>query len=743
VSRTYWLALAALAYAASVAASATRIGPAFFVALVPVALALALGWHWGGEADEPARVIARRALRTAALGAGFVAFGLAAPFDPASRALVATGGGIASTAGVLAISAAPGMTGLLSSSARPGRVAAALLVALAWTVALAVPLARTITPERTLELDLVLDARLAALAALGSLGVLGAVAAQALAQRRLELGASDRLRAFLGLAATLFAAGVVGSALRLARTEVLLPATVTVAGVAAAAVCHSARPDRLGRVGAYVFSVALLAVLPAMAGAALVRLVPEHASEAALGGALTATLGALAAPRMAGRIAPRGEPWAEAFRAATASAMSPEPDEAIERALAELTILVPGRLRSPSLYRFDPESHIVVDQAGYSRIEPARVPLSLAALACEEPHGVLRREVLAVAAVRRPDVKGALDWLDDRSIGVVALMGNMDSPIGLLAIPKGDREDALRLSEVEALRVLADRLGAAIAAGAALARSLGREAELRRAGVDLETKAEQLGADLEREQKRSLALAATLAARATRLAVSPAARVTLDAIRRLATRGVPLALLVPPGVDPLPWVAVFHLASEKTGTLFVADGRQRELADLELWRDPSRSPMTLARGGTLVVLWPEELPRLVQAYIGAAFDERVGLALVLTKTPSTLVASERMDERLADAVGDRAVVVPPLADRSEDLRPTAIDVLTRVGMLVHNRPLGIEAAALAALAEHAFPANDLELEALLVRAATEARGEVVTRADLAAAGFAPRRPAGE
>jgi hypothetical protein len=478
-----------------------------------------------------------------------------------------------------------------------------------------------------------------------------------------------------------------------------------------------------------------------MGGAGLARVFPERASEAALGGAVLAALGALAAPWLASKLAPRTEPWADAFRAATKSAMSPEPDRAIERALVELLVLVPGRLRSPSLYRFDPESHIVVDQAGYARTEPASVPTSLAVLASEEPFAVLRREVLGVVAVRRPDVKGALDWLDDRSIAAVALMGEPDSPIGLLAIPKGDREEPLRLAEVQALSELADRLGAAIAAGAALARSLGREADLRREGADLVTRAERLGADLEREQKRSIALASTLAARVTKVAVSPAARVTIDAIEGLARRGLPLVLLAPPGVDPLPWVAVFHLASTKTGTLYVSDGRSRELADLELWRDPARSPIALARGGTLVVLAPEELPRLVQAYIGAALDDRVGLALVVTKTPSTLVASERMDERLADAVGDRAVIVPPLSERTEDLRPTAIDVLTRTGLELRGRPLGIEPLALAALADHAFPANDLELAALLVRAACEAKGDVVTRADLAAAGFSPRKHA--
>ncbi|HTJ83456.1 MAG TPA: hypothetical protein VL400_17170, partial [Polyangiaceae bacterium] len=223
MTRSFWLALAALAYACSVMASATHAGPAGLAALVPAALALGLAWRWGEPSDEPDRKVARSAFRTAMLGAEIALFGLASPFDPTSRALVAVGVGLASTAGVVAIASAPGMPGLSERLARPPRGLAAILTALAWTVALAVPLARVATPERAALLDPTLDARLASIAAMGSLGVLAVSGAQASAARRLELGASDRLRTFLGLATTLFAATVLGSALRLARTETLLP----------------------------------------------------------------------------------------------------------------------------------------------------------------------------------------------------------------------------------------------------------------------------------------------------------------------------------------------------------------------------------------------------------------------------------------------------------------------------------------------------------------------------------------
>jgi hypothetical protein len=738
LDRTYWLGLVVTAYACSVLVRAANLPPLAFAAMLPAAAVVAAAWQWGRSAEDLDSRVVRTCLRGATLGLVAAAFGVGAPFDPGANALFAAGAGTAATAGIVALTHAPAALGLSKDLPRRIHHGGALLSALAWTVAAALPLARAAMPERMVDVDLELDARLVGLAALGSLGVLVVTAALELGRRRIELGAGERLRAFLGLAGTILVVGVVGSALRLARAEHLLPAAAATAGAAAAAVCNAGRPERLGRTLALVLSTTTLAVLPAMASGVLCRVLPERAADLAIVGALVSALGALASPYVAARLAPRTEPWAAAFRAATKSAMTPEPGAAVERALSELAGLGRGRVRSPSVYRFDPETHVVVDAAGYTRTEAVTVPRSLADFASEEPHSVLRREVLESVAVRRPEVRGALDWMKDRGLSAVAVLGDLDSPVGLFAVPQGDAEGALGYAEVLALRELADRLGAAIAASAALDRSLTREAEQQRAGTELDGRAKKLESELERERKKSVALARTLAGRVTRLTLSPAARVALDAIERVAKNGQPLALLVPPGVDPLPFVAVFHLASERTGALFVLDGRSRELADLELWRNASESPIALARGGTLVIVAPQALPRLVQAYLGAALDERLGLALVVPRTVDALVAAEVMDERLADAVGDRAVAIPPLSDRSEDLRPTAIDILTRVGLSLRSRPLGIEPAALALLAEHDFPANDVELEAVLVRAAVECTGDVVTRAGLLAAGFAPR-----
>ncbi len=225
---------------------------------------------------------------------------------------------------------------------------------------------------------------------------------------------------------------------------------------------------------------------------------------------------------------------------------------------------------------------------------------------------------------------------------------------------------------------------------------------------------------------------------------SPAARLALSTLEGLGADGRALSLIVPAGIDPLPYLCVYHLASErKSSALYVVDGKSPELTDLELWRSEDRSPLAEARGGTLAIVDPQLLPRLVQAYVAAAHrqsadrprEERAALALVVPRTPDALVARGTLEESLADALGDRAVLVPPLAARTEDLRAMALDRLTKLGLDRSGRPYGIEPAAMSLLVEHDWPGNDVELDSLLVRVAAELEGDVVSKRDLVRAGL--------
>jgi transcriptional regulator of acetoin/glycerol metabolism len=64
-----------------------------------------------------------------------------------------------------------------------------------------------------------------------------------------------------------------------------------------------------------------------------------------------------------------------------------------------------------------------------------------------------------------------------------------------------------------------------------------------------------------------------------------------------------------------------------------------------------------------------------------------------------------------------------------------LEGLSRFGVGQSGEPLGIEPAALAALTEHEFPGNELELFGLLSRTAATARAARITAQDLLRAGL--------
>jgi transcriptional regulator of acetoin/glycerol metabolism len=64
-----------------------------------------------------------------------------------------------------------------------------------------------------------------------------------------------------------------------------------------------------------------------------------------------------------------------------------------------------------------------------------------------------------------------------------------------------------------------------------------------------------------------------------------------------------------------------------------------------------------------------------------------------------------------------------------------LEGLSRFGVGTSGEPLGIEPAALAALTEHEFPGNELELFGLIARTAATASGTRLTLAELLSSGL--------
>jgi DNA-binding NtrC family response regulator len=100
-----------------------------------------------------------------------------------------------------------------------------------------------------------------------------------------------------------------------------------------------------------------------------------------------------------------------------------------------------------------------------------------------------------------------------------------------------------------------------------------------------------------------------------------------------------------------------------------------------------------------------------------------------------LADTGRVHEALARLLEGRELALPRLAERAEDLRALVLEGLIRLRVGAQGEPLGIEPAALAILAEHEFPGNELELFGLLARTAATATGARITAQDLLGTGL--------
>ncbi|WP_437768218.1 hypothetical protein WMF27_14835 [Sorangium sp. So ce281] len=783
--RSFWIAAAAVAYTAFAALRASGgHGPAW-LALLGLPALLALGLRWverpprGEDRIEPA---ARGAAAVCLTGAAMLA---AARSGPAGLALIALGNlgaAAAAMAALVGLARIAGLGGLLEPPPSTRRLDAAAFASLFWTVAVALPAVSAVAPERAADLDPLLIHYATSAASLGSLTVTLVAIARVRIARRLELGVADRVEAALLLTATALAVGLAAAFVGVAPPESILPVTSAAAAVCVAFCTVAADAAQVSRALRGTLAVATLATPPALLAVYAVHQAPRgdlglrgapqsSVGVAVFGACALCALAGLAAPALARRFAPEGARWLGAFDAATRAAMNPEPEAALEAALSALREASDAGVAGqapPALYLLSPPEQVTVDRAGYKHTEPAEVPARLIELAQLEPERVLRVEAAEAVEVRRPEVRPLLAWLAERDVGVVALVNDAEGPIGALAIPRARRASPMTLEEVSGLRAVADRLGAVIAVSATLSGSRGREVAARREAEERAREVSRLERAVAQGAGRFRAIAALLARPARAAAYSPAARSALEQLERLGVAGGPVTLLTAPGIDAVAWGAVVHLTSPRAGgPLAIVDGAapvpegfaqafaqaraaapaRDEAAAIEgsagtpsalaLWRDPDSSPIEAARGGTLLVLDAQALPSEVQSYLGAALPDDVGLVVAVPQTVDALAATGQLSERLADRLGDRAVALPSLSSRAEDLRALALDHLARIGVRLRGRPFGLDLRALQAVLDHPWPGNDAEMGAVLLRAALVAKGDVIGEKDLAAIGFAP------
>ncbi|MCL2823587.1 MAG: hypothetical protein FWD57_06315 [Polyangiaceae bacterium] len=754
-SRSFFAAAVALGYVAFAALqSRERIADPAWIILALLFVAIAIVWIKSTPPThgiDPIEPTVRSAARITAAGtAMLIASWVGEPGVAVLNTTGSVGIALATIGSLVSLARIAPSSGLMQPPPSTRRFIAAALASTLWSIAIVLPLARVLAPESTTRIDpITIDyANLAA--STGTIGLIIAMSFRVRTLRRLELGVADRAAAALSLSVVALAVAIPASLLRVAAPDRVMAAAAIVAAACVQFACISLEPSSVARTMRTALGIVLLGAPVALAGVALSLRVPQSTGLLILivGGASIGV--GLAAPMLARPLAPARSRWINAIQRANEAALHPDPDIALRDALSTVQALLPGDSASPAVFQASPPQILLIDRAGYVHVHKGEAPTLLHEIAENEPERAVRTEVLHALEVRRPDLRPLAQWMDARGLVSVSLVRDEDGPVGLLGIPRGKRRTPMNLEEVRAIRVLADRIGAVLGVSSALARSRKRELEIQLTAEQRNDQIEKLQFLIAAEDGRSSASVQRLASPLRAKTYSPAATIALQEAKRLGCLGIPLTLLTPPGTNPIPWAAEAHLASARSARPFViVYGTNSKDHELESWRNPDTSPLSQADTGTLMIVDTPALPKSVQDYIAASLAERIApsgsataldvtLMVSVHATIDTLAAAGRITTAIADWLGDRALPIPSLASRPEDLRAMVLDQLAHHGIRLRGIPLGIDDRALVVLMEHKWPGNDVELDDVLLRAALVAEGKTVTREDLLTIGYGTR-----
>lgn len=748
MNRELALCLLALAYVAFAAMRTGGAGPVLLVTAASMLGFIAIYRRAqvaaGSDRVSPA---ARRAGWLTTFGiALFLEARTGGPGRPGLDAAANLGAGIAAVSSLMALGRIKPLGGMLIAPKATESLDGAAFTGLLWATATTIPAAFALMPRYFLQDPLLVDYATTSAAA-GSLLVQCAATLRLRNLRRVELGVGDRASSAFALSVTTLLVAVLGASLALAPPDRFLPAAVCVASALAAWAATAAEPTSVTRALRGILAVAIAGVPVVVAAGTLAHARPGASGTILIGASLACVGVGLLAHRIARPLGPEQSRWLLSIEAASRGALSPDPNTALTAALVALQHTAAAGNARAEIWRHAPSEVLSVDVAGYLHIERADAPERIYELALGEPERTLRLDALAAVQVRKPEVRGLLAWFRARGAYSATVVCDEDGPLGFVLLPGESRSTPLSLEEARALRMLADRISSLISVSAALSRARERELDAQARASELAAECERLSQAIGAQTTRYRMPAERLARQVRTTAFSPAARMALDELERLARSDAALGLVTPPGVDAQGFAAHAHLASPRADGPFVTvDGTEREARDLDAWKDPARSPLVAADGGTLLILSAAALPSSVQEHLAQFLVQRAhskpasgiaaaGLVFGLPDESLPLQASGRLHEALARAVHGRELALPRLAERPEDLRALVLEALSRFGVATSGDPLGIEPAALAALAEHEFPGNEQELFGLLARTAATAHGPRLTLGELTQSGL--------
>jgi hypothetical protein len=581
-----------------------------------------------------------------------------------------------------------------------------------------------------------------ALASAAALLALAACAWELQAAIRFVVGAGDRGVTALGvLVASALAAGVL-LVLGYGGSDRVLRSSLAVASVGVTYACTQGDAEVVARRGRRLATL-LVCGGPLVLLGGLAAQGAGHAVSAVLGTGLGALLLGAAVRHIEGPLRREEGHLLDAVDAAHRVLLGAHPEASVREALAALRVVAGAAPVSPELWSLGPSRVLTVDGAGYLHERPCELPTTLIDVASQEPEATVRAELIEALVVRRPDLRPLARWLDERGALSATLATRGGDVEGVLIVPRGARRAPLSLEEVRAVKRLADAFSGASATEAAFARSLEREQRLMQRVGEADGRVSSARQRATWADARARLAMAQAVDEAVGGPYSPAAKMAFDAIARCLRIRQVVVLVAAAGSDAARFaVRAGGVEASSGGPVVLLDGAESPDQGLTRWTDRERSPLALASGGLLVVEAADRLSAEVWGLLGEALATRrapwppaeildVRIAL-LVRGPIRLDPGLRDTEHdgpLPQAIAD-SVAWPRLRDRGEDLRALVLAGLAREGVRVRGRPLGIEDAAYARLANHPYPGEECELRSLLLRLAVAAEDDVVRVRDV-------------